>query len=92
MDSTTIFQLGPDVSHQDMGDDQPAVILRLSDGQLYTCNTTTRLFLEQVNGERTMADITAALHEVFEVELPALEIDLLALAATLVDAKLIRPV
>ena len=91
MDSTTIFKLATDVSHQDMGGDQPAVILRLSDGQLYTCNTTTRLFLEQVDGEKTMANIAAALHDVFEVELETLQADLLALAATLVESKLILP-
>ena len=91
MDSTTIFKLATDVSHQDMGEDQPAVILRLSDGQLYTCNTTTRLFLEQVDGEKTMANIAAALHDVFEVELETLQADLLALAATLVESKLILP-
>ncbi len=91
MDPNAIFKLADDVSHQDMGDDQPAVILRLSDGQLYTCNTTSRLFLEQVDGQKTLQQIAAALHDVFEVEMETLEADLLALATTLADAKLILP-
>ena len=91
MDSNTIFYLAEDVSHQDMGQGQPTVILRLSDGQLYTCNQTSQRFLEQVNGKRTLREIAEALHEVFEVELATLQSDLLALAETLADAKLIHP-
>ena len=92
MNPDTIVQLAEDVSHQDMGQGQPTVILRLSDGQLYTCNQTTQQFLEQVDGKRTLREIAEALHEIFEVELAALQADLLALAETLITAKLIRQV
>jgi hypothetical protein len=88
----TIYKRSEDVTHQDMGADQPTVILRLSDGQLYTCNRTTRLFLEQVDGSRTLRQIAEELHQGFEVGFETLLADLSALAQTLCDDQLISRV
>lgn len=85
-----VYKLGPDVSWQDMGKDQPAVILYISTGQLFTCNLTTRMFLEALDGSKTLAAVVDALYEQFDVERDKLQEDLEALATRLLEAKLIE--
>lgn len=86
----TVYALASDVTWQDMGEDQPAVILYISTGQLYTCNRTTRMFLEALDGRRTLSDVVDALYEQFDVERDKLQADLDKLATRLLEAGLIE--
>jgi len=86
----TIYRLASDVTWQDMGEDQPAVILYISTGQLFTCNRTTRMFLEALDGRKTLTDVVDTLYEQFDVERSRLESDLKALAEHLLEARLIE--
>ena len=86
----TVYKLASDVTWQDMGEDQPAVILYISTGQLYTCNRTTRMFLEALDGLRTLSDVVDALYEQFDVERGKLQADLETLAKRLLEAGLIE--
>lgn len=88
--NTSILQLQPDVTWQDMGENEPAVILQLTTGQLFTCNLTTRRFLELMDGRRSFFELVDAVHAEFEVERDQLEKDLRALSSRLVEADLIR--
>ena len=88
--NTAILQLQPDVTWQDMGENEPAVILQLTTGQLFTCNLTTRRFLELMDGRRSFSELVDPLHAQIEVERDRLEQDLGDLSSRLVEAALIR--
>ena len=48
--------------------DDGAVLLRLSDGQIYSCNETTQCFLGLVDGERNFSEIVHAFRQEYAVD------------------------
>lgn len=90
IDNETVLQLEHDVTYQDMGPDQPAVILQLSTGQLFTCNETTRMFLERLDGLRDFSQVVKALLDEYDVDFDILAADLRQLGDELIAAGLIR--
>lgn len=84
----SVFTIEPSVSYQSAGDG--AVILRVSDGQLYTCNATSETFLSHVDGSRTLGEIAAVLCETFEVDINTVTDDLVELARELMDEGILR--
>ena len=86
-----VYRLADGVNFQSMGPDQQTVILRLGDGQLYTCNQTTTALLERVDGRRNMATIVADLQDFYDVPPDKLAADLLAMAQRLVGEGLLSP-
>ncbi len=89
-DRRVVLRLSPKVTLRRLGEDQGAVVLRLADGQLYTCNDTTVDFLEAVDGERDLAAIIARLEGVYDASPARLTTDLVALAEQLLAEGLIR--
>jgi hypothetical protein len=90
IDNDTVLQLEHDITYQDMGPDQPAVILQLSTGQLFTCNETTRMFLDRLDGRRDFGQVVEALLDEFDVDSGILAADLRQLGDDLLAAGLIR--
>jgi Coenzyme PQQ synthesis protein D (PqqD) len=84
------LKLDEDVTYQDMGEGQPAVIMQLSTGQLFTCNETTRVFLDHLDGKRTFLEVIEKVLAVFDVDRNKLMSDLSALAEKLIKAGLIQ--
>ncbi len=80
----------PSVSYQPAGDG--AVILRVSDGQLYTCNATSETFLSHVDGTRTLGAIAADLCEEFDIDIKTMTDDLVDLAREFIDEGILRRV
>ncbi|MGO9018812.1 MAG: PqqD family protein [Syntrophobacteraceae bacterium] len=76
----TRFCLSEDVVFQSLGDGHETVLVSLSTGFLYSCNDTTRAFLEAVDGNKTLADIGRELVAVFTVSEERLLKDLRMLA------------
>jgi len=89
-DGRAVLRLSPKVTLRRLGEDQGAVVLRLGDGQLYTCNDTTVDFLEAVDGERDLTAIIARLECVYDASPARLRVDLVALAEQLLAEGLIR--
>ena len=90
IDNDTVLQLEHDVTYQDMGPDQPAVVLQLSTGQLFTCNETTRMFLDSLDGLRNFGQVVEALLDEYDVDSEILATDLRQLGDELLAAGLIR--
>jgi hypothetical protein len=86
----SILCLSPDTTYQDMGEEEPAVILQLSTGKLFTCNVTTRSFLDLMDGQRSFCEVVDRLLKTFEVSRDKLEYDLKKLAGQLQAAGLIQ--
>ena len=76
---TRLF-LKEDVAFQSLGDGHETVVVSLGTGFLYSCNDTTRAFLEAVDGNKTLADICRELVAVFTVSEERLLKDLTKLA------------
>jgi pyrroloquinoline quinone biosynthesis protein D len=72
--------LGEDVAFQSLGDGHETVVVSLKTGFLYSCNDTTRAFLEAVDGNKTLAEISRELVAVFAVAEDRLLNDLRLLA------------
>jgi len=89
IDETTRLALSDDVAHQSLGEGQDTVVLSLGSGYLYTCNETTRRFLEALDGQRTLGEVIDLLEGEYEVAREQLAADLTALAYQLVAEKLI---
>ncbi len=85
-----ILSLSTDMTYQEMGEDEPAVILQLSTGRLFTCNQTTRAFLDQLDGRRSFAEAVNGLLEQFSVCREKLASDLGRLTEQLLEAGLVE--
>ena len=81
----TVFRLASDVTHQTLGPGENTVILALRSGYFYTCNETTALFLQAVDGKRTLAGIVDGLLEQLDVPRETLSRDLMELAVRLLE-------
>jgi hypothetical protein len=76
IDETTILTLSPKVSFQPLGPDEGAVVLRIDNGQLYTCNDTALALIREIDGQRPLGAITERMLETFDVSPDALASDL----------------
>lgn len=83
------LRLNDDVAFQSMGPGQETVVLSLSSGYLFTCNETTRSFLEAMDGERSVGELVDLLAEQYDVSREQLHSDLMGLAERLIREKLI---
>ena len=90
MHSDSVLTLSQDATYQDMGKDEPAVILQLSTGRIFTCNMTTRCFLDLLDSPRSLGDAVDQLLKTFDVPREKLERDLIKLAEQLLAAGLIQ--
>ncbi len=77
---STILSLAETVRLQSLGAGEGAVILRLTDGQLYSCNDTVVSFVEAMDGNRNFGQLVDSVLAEYEVERDALRADLLAIA------------
>jgi hypothetical protein len=57
--------------------------------ELFTLNDTGKAIWDQLDGQRSLADVVAALSPEFEAEDGAIERDVLGLVAELVDRKML---
>jgi pyrroloquinoline quinone biosynthesis protein D len=92
IDWSTAFALAPKIAVRRLGEEQGAVVVRLGDGQLFTCNDTTAAFLEALDGRRSFELVLEQLLAGFDVERDRLAEDLGALAEQLLTEGLIRAV
>lgn len=83
------LRLADDVTWQTMGPGQPVVVLRLSDGQLYTCNDTASALLSAADGRRTFDEIITELCGQYEVSREQLEADLSEVVSEMLAEKLL---
>jgi pyrroloquinoline quinone biosynthesis protein D len=74
------FCLSEDVAFQSLGDGRETVLVSLGTGFLYSCNDTTRAFLEALDGNKTLAEIGRELFSLFTVTEERLLKDLRLLA------------
>ena len=51
------LRVAEDVTFQTMGPGEQTVVLCMASGQLYTCNETTRAFLQAVDGTKSFDEI-----------------------------------
>jgi pyrroloquinoline quinone biosynthesis protein D len=85
----TRLALSPNITFRSLGEGQGAVVVETKTGQLYSCNDTTTAFLEAIDGKRNFQEIVDRLHGIFDVDRAALEADLTAVGADLLDNGLI---
>lgn len=83
------LRLNEDVVFQSLGDGHETVIVSLGTGFLYSCNDTTRAFLDALDGNKTLAEIARQLVEVFMVPEERLLNDLRLLAEKMLAEGLI---
>lgn len=69
--------------------DDGAVILNTRSGQLYSCNHVTLAFLDLVDGERSIAAISALIAEDYEQPVAEVESDLIEVNTELVAEGLV---
>ncbi len=81
---TTILSLADTARLQPLGTGEGAVILRLSDGQLYSCNDTVVSFVEAMDGTRNFGQLVNSVLAEYEVERAELHADLQAIAGELI--------
>ena len=89
MQEHTVLKPADDVSHQEMSPDGETVILSLSSGTLFTCNETTRAFLESLDGQKTFAQVIDELHAQYDVDRGELREDIARIADEMVAMKLL---
>jgi hypothetical protein len=89
IDESTRLALSDDVAHQSLGEGHDAVVLSLASGYLYTCNETTRRFLEALDGQRTLGEVVDLLEAEYDVPRETLAADLAAMAERLLEEKLV---
>lgn len=90
MNDSTVLSLNSDCVIQKV--DDGAVILRLSDGQIYSCNETTQRFLELTDGKVSFKTITEAFSEEYAIDLATVVADLSSLAKNLLAEDIIDKV
>ncbi|NQU75602.1 MAG: PqqD family protein [Planctomycetes bacterium] len=83
------LRLAEDMTFQPLGADGQAVVVSLASGQLYTCNETTRAFLQAIDGKRSFGEIVDMLADEYAVARGKLMADLATIAARLIEEKLI---
>jgi hypothetical protein len=83
------LRLADDVSFQSLGPGEETVVLSLNSGYLYTCNETAAAFLRGLDGRRSLAAVIGELLDEFQVSPEVLNRDMTALAATLLEEKLL---
>jgi hypothetical protein len=88
----TGISLSEDVVFQSLGDGLETVVVSLGTGFLYSCNDTTKAFLESLNGKKTLVEIVRELASVFAVSEDKLQEDLRMLAERLLAEGLISVV
>ena len=85
----TRLRLARDVTFQAVGNGEDTVILRLGSGYLYTCNNTTAGFLSALDAQRGFGEVVDLLGRQYDVPREKLRDDLQALAAKLMQEKMI---
>jgi pyrroloquinoline quinone biosynthesis protein D len=83
------LRLADDVTFQSLGPGEETVMLSLNSGYLYTCNETTAAFLRGLDGRQSLAAVIDMLFNEFQVPRETLSRDMTALAAKLLDEKLL---
>ena len=83
------LKLANDVTFQSLGPGEETVVLSLNSGYLYTCNQTSEALLRALDGRRTLGQAIDLLLEQYEVSPEALTADMTALAAKLLEEKLL---
>jgi hypothetical protein len=86
-----VLALGEDVTFQSLSDGRQTVILRISTGQIFTCNGTTAAFLKALDGKRSFSELVDCVHSEFEVDREKLAGDLAALTEKLMAGGLVVP-
>ena len=81
IDDATIPTLAEGVSFREVG--QQAILLRLTDGQLYSLNETGSSFVSKIDGSRGFGTIVSMLEEEYEIEPAVLRADIEELIAAL---------
>ncbi|MBM3860518.1 MAG: PqqD family protein [Verrucomicrobia bacterium] len=89
LNDQTILRLADDAQFQSLGEGQQTVIVSLNSGALYTCNDTTKSFLQAMDGKKPFGQIIDALASEYEVKREKLHADMTALAEKLVKEKLV---
>ena len=77
------------VAFQSLGESGQTVLVSMDSGYLFTCNETTRAFLEAVDGDRTLGQIVDILCGQFEVDPGRLRSDMCNLARRLMTEGLL---
>ncbi len=83
------YCLSEDVAFQSLGEGHETVVVSLGTGFLYSCNDTTRAFLEALDGAKTLPEICSELLALFTVAEERLLKDLRLLADRLLAEGLI---
>jgi hypothetical protein len=83
------LRLGEDVVFQSFGDGSETVVVSLRTGFLFSCNDTTKTFLEALDGKKTLVEIGRELVSIFEVSEERLLNDLRLLADKMISEELI---
>ncbi len=81
--------IAPNVTLQALGADEGGVLLKLDTGEMYTVNDTAVAFVQQLDGDRSVAAIAAHLVTVFEVEEAVLVEDLAEIGRSLAAEHLV---
>ena len=79
LDSSTVPSLSELTEIQSF--DDGGVVLNTRSGQLYSCNHVTLAYLEMVDGERSIAEISEAIAEAYGEPLAEVQSDLLDISA-----------
>lgn len=90
IDGARVLSVAKEVSLQNLGVGEGAVVLMIETGQLYTCNDTTAVFLTAIDGKRTFTEIIDELGFKFDVAPDELRMDLSALTEKLIEDGIIR--
>jgi pyrroloquinoline quinone biosynthesis protein D len=86
----TVLSLADGISFQALGAGEGGVVLNIGSGQLFTCNDTTSVFLEAMDGRRTFAELVGAVLDEFAVSEDELRGDLRTLADELQQKGIVR--
>lgn len=81
MNTEIVFDISKNCAVQKVEDG--AVILRLSDGQIYSCNETTQLFLKLIDGRQKLNEVIQLFCEEYAIDESTALQDLCALAQDL---------
>lgn len=85
-----ILRMSSNISVQQLGEGEGAVVLELDTGQLHTCNDTTALFLAALDGNRCFGEVLKELMKTFEVGREELRGDLEVLAENLLSRGIVE--
>ena len=90
VEDTTILSLADTARLQPLGTGEGAVILRLTDGQLYSCNDTVVSFVEAMDGTRNFEQLVDSVLAEYEVDRAVLRADLQSIAGELIAEGVIQ--